>query len=143
MRGILIPVDPDKPARVRSAVEQVLRICQHDPVTVRLLRVQPEVSGHVAMYFGARELKELQVRAGAQDLEYAQRLLDLSGVPYISTVRVGRSAPTIVAAARDFGCDRIIFGHEEAGLAGMVFGSLAQQVRQLIGASADLQVIGS
>jgi nucleotide-binding universal stress UspA family protein len=58
-------------------------------------------------------------------------------------VVIGRSAETIVAAARDFGCDRIVFGREEPSLAGRIFGSLAQQVRQLLGASGDLQVIGS
>ncbi|MGJ3699469.1 hypothetical protein [Variovorax sp. AFSI2.2] len=45
--------------------------------------------------------------------------------------------------ARDFGCDHIVFGREEPGLAGRIVGSLAQQVRQLLGASGDLQVIGS
>lgn len=143
MRRILVPIDPTQPARTRSAIEQVVRISREEPVTVRLLRVQPKVSGHVAMFFDTRELHELQQSAGAEDLQFAQSLLDGAGVSYISTVLVGRSAKTIVAAARDYGCDRIVFGREEPSLAGKIFGSLAQQVRQLLGASGDLQVIGS
>ena len=142
-RRILVPIDPTEPARTRSAIEQVVRICRHEPASVRLLRVQPVVSGHVAMFFDAQELRELQQSAGAEELQLAQKLLAMAGVSCNSTVVIGRSAETIVAAARDFGCDRIVFGREEPSLAGRIFGSLAQQVRQLLGASGDLQVIGS
>lgn len=143
MKQILVPIDPAQPARTRSAIDQVVRICREEPASVRLLRVQPRVSGHVAMFFDAGELHALQLSAGAEELRYAQNLLEAAGVPCTSTVLVGRSAETIVVAARDHGCDRIVFGQEEPSLAGKIFGSLAQQVRQLLGASRDLQVIGS
>ena len=143
MRNILVPIDPTQPARTRSAIDEVVRMALEEPVTVRLLRVQPRVSGHVAMFFDAGELHGLQLSAGAEELQYAQNLLEAAGVPYTSTVLVGRSAETIVVAARDYGCDRIVFGRDEPSLAGRIFGSLAQQVRQLLGASGDLQVIGS
>jgi nucleotide-binding universal stress UspA family protein len=143
MKHVLIPVDPAHPDRTRSAIEQVVRLGQEEPVTVRLLRVQPRVSGHVAMFFGTQELRDLQLGAGAEELEFAQRLLDHAGVPYTSIVRVGRRAETIIAVARECGCDRIVFGDERAGLAGRMFGSLAQQVRQILGSAADLQVLGS
>jgi nucleotide-binding universal stress UspA family protein len=143
-RRILVPIDPAEPARTRSAIEQVVRICQGEPAAVRLLRVQPAVSGHVAMFFDAQELRELQQSAGAEELQFARRLLAMAGVSCSTTVAIGRSAETIVAAARDFGCDRIVFGREEPSLAGRIFGSLAQQVRQLSGASGGgFQVIGS
>ncbi|MBT2322013.1 universal stress protein [Variovorax paradoxus] len=143
MTRILVPIDPDQPARTRSAIEQVVRMRRNDRVSIRLLRVQPKVSGHVAMLFAAGELLDLQLSAGAEDLQYAQKLLDLAGVPYTSTVLVGRSAETIAMAARDYSCDRIVFGRDEPSLAGAIFGSLAQQVRQHLGASGDPQVISS
>lgn len=143
MRHILVPVDPSQPVRTRAAVEQVLRLLREEPATVRLLRVQPRVSGHVAMFFASGELRELQQSAGAEDLQLAQSLLDAAGVPYTSTVLVGRSAQTIVEAAHELGCDRIVFGPEQPGLAGRIFGSLAEQVRQMLGTPADAQVIGS
>lgn len=143
MRKILIPIVPDDTARTRSAIEQAIRIWREDPVQIRLLRVQPRLSGHVAMFFGTRELQQLQQDAGAEDLRYARSLLDAAGVPYTATVLVGRSAETIAAAARDFGCDRILFGEEGPSLAGKVFGSLAQQVRHNLGAGGEFQVLGS
>ena len=143
MTRILVPIDPDQPARTRSAIEQVLRMHRTERVSIRLLRVQPKVSGHVAMLFDPRELLELQLSAGAEDLQYAQKLLDLAGAPYTSTVLVGRTAETIAMAARDYGCNRIVFGRDEPGLAGTIFGSLAQQVRQHLSSNGDPQVISS
>ncbi len=143
MRQLLVAVDPHSPARTRSAVEAAVRIHREEFVGIRLVRVQPRLSGHVAMFFGTRELQDLQLDAGAEDLAYAQSLLDAAGVPYTSTVLVGRSAETIAQAAREFGCDRILFGNDEPGLTGRVFGSLAEQVRHLLGPGKQYQVIGS
>lgn len=143
MRRVLVPVDQTEPARLRSAIEQVVQLCREEPTAVHLLRVQPLVSGHVAMYFDPGTLRDLQLDWGAEELQPAQSLLDAAGVPYTSSVLVGRSAKTIAAAARDYGCDRIIFGHEAPGLAERLFGSLAQQVRQILDAKGDPQVLGS
>lgn len=143
MRQILVTVDPHNPTRTRSAVEQAVRIYREEFVGIRLLRVQPKLSGHVAMFFGTRELQQLQHEAGEQEMDHARSLLDAAGVPYTSTVLVGRSAETIAQAAREFGCDRILFGTEEAGLASRVFGSLAEQVRHLLGPGKAYEVIGS
>jgi nucleotide-binding universal stress UspA family protein len=143
MRQLLVPIDPQDAAQTRSAVEQVVRIHGEETVRIRLLRVQPRLSGHVAMFFGTRELQTLQIEDGMQDMALAQRLLDTAGVPYLSTVLVGRSAETIAQAALDFGCDRIIFGEASPSLAGRVFGSVAQQVRHLLDGSGVFKVIGS
>jgi len=143
MRKLLIAVDPHDPARTRSAVEEAMRIHRDEPVGICLVRVQPKLSGHVAMFFGTRELQQLQQDAGEEDLAYARSLLDAQAIPYTSTVLVGRTAETIARAAHDLGCDRILFGLEEPRLAGRIFGSLAQQVRQLLGPGGQHQVIGS
>ena len=143
MKRILVPIDPAQPARTRSAIEEVVRICREERVTVRLLRVEPRVSRHVAMFFGSQELERLQQEVGIEELRFAQSLLDAADIPYVSSVQVGRSADTIVTAAREYGCDRIVFGEEEPSLAGRIFGSLTEQVRQSLGAHADLQIIGS
>jgi len=143
MRQLLVAVDAHSQARTRSAVEAAIRIWREEFVAVRVVRVQPRLSGHVAMFFGTRELQQLQLQEGAEDLAYAQSLLDAAGVPYTSTVLVGRSAETIAQAAREFGCDRILFGEEGTSLAGKVFGSLAEQVRHLLGPGNAYQVIGS
>ena len=143
MRNLLIAVDPADTGRTRSAVEQAIRIWREEGAGIRLVRVRPPVTGHVAMFFGRKELHDLQLAEGAEDLHFARSLLDAAGVPYTTTVLVGRSAETIARAARQLDCDRILFGDEKAGLAGKVFGSLAQQVRQLLGPGDAYQVIGS
>jgi len=143
MAHVLIPVDPAHPARARSAVEQAARLCREEPTSVRLLRVQPPVSGQVAMYFDAQALQQLQLEWGTEALRPVEALLTAAGVPFTSTVRLGRSAPTIAAVAREFHCDRVVFGNDEPGLAGRLFGTLAQQVRHLLDAQGDPQVIGS
>jgi nucleotide-binding universal stress UspA family protein len=142
MRQVLVPVDPEDTARTRSAIAETVRIYRQEFVGVRLVRVQPRLSGHVAMFFGTRELQQLQHDSGAEELRYAQGLLDAAGVAYATSVLVGNGAETIAQAAREFGCDRIVFGDESPSLAGRMFGSLAQQVRHILG-TRGVQVIGS
>ena len=144
MRNILIPVDSSNRARTMAAVAEAVRIYGQEPVAVHLLSVQPAVSGHVAMFFGEGELHQLQHGAGAEDLAPAQKLLQTSGVPFTSIIRVGRSAETIARTARELRCDRIVLGQDgQPSFAGKVFGSLAQQVRQIVSVSGECQVIGS
>ena len=144
MRNILIPIDVSNRAKTMAAVAEVVRIHGQEPVAVHLLSVQPTVSNHVAMFFGEGELHQLQHSAGAEDLAPAQILLKTAGVPFASIVRVGRSAETIAMTARDLGCDRIVLGQDgQVSFAGKIFGSLAQQVRQIVSGSGDCQVIGS
>src|SRR6478672_8074065 len=144
MRNVLIPVEAGNPARNQAAVAEAISIYKQEPVAVYLLSVQPAVSGHVAMFFGSDELHNLQCAAGAEDLAAAQAQLTAAGVPFASSVRIGRSAETIARTARELGCDRILMGQDKVGsLADRMFGSLPQQVRQIVSGSGDCQVIGS
>lgn len=144
MRNILVVIDARHPARTASAVGAALRAWREEPARVHLLRIEPRVSGHVAMFFGTGELRQLQEQAGREALRPAEAQLHAAGVPFTSTVRVGRSAETIAAAARELRCDRVLLGEAAAdGVAARVFGSLGGQVRQLLAGSGDCQVIGS
>ena len=144
MKRILLPVDVGDRGRLAAAIDEAVRIYSHEPVTVHLLNVQPRLNGHVAMFFDADELDALRLSAGAEALEVAKALLKQHNVPSTSNVRIGRRAETIACAARELGCDRIVLGSKSTtGLAGMVFGSLAQQVRHLLGGSSSCQVIGT
>lgn len=143
MKQILVPIDATQPAQTRSAIDQVVRLGRRETLRVRLLSVQPQVSGHVAMFFDPQELQSLQTDAGLEDLQPARRLLELAGVACTCEVRVGRSADTIVETARELSCSSIVFGSTSGGAANWLFGSLAQQVRLLLGPQAGPQVIGS
>lgn len=145
MQGLLVPIDPAHPARLRDAVAEAIRIHASEPVAIHLLSVQPPVNSHVAQLFDGDELDELRRHAGAEDLAPARALLDAQQVPYRCVVRIGRGAETIARSARELGCDRIVMGRDDAtaGLAGRLFGTLAQQVRHLLAAgSSPCRVIG-
>ena len=143
MAAILLLVGVADATRTRSAVVEAVRLQQREGAYVHVLSVQPRVNGHVAMYFGASELHQMQQRAGDEDMADACKLLDLAGVRYSKRVMVGRSAETIALAARELACDRIVLGEEVGiGFAQKVFGSLAAQVRQLV-AGGECVVIGS
>lgn len=143
MKGLLVCIDPGHGDRTRSAVEQAVRLYRVAPTQVYLLRVKPQVSGHVAMYFDAAELERTLMDWAREDLQPAQALLDFAGVPYTSIVRIGQTARTIAAVAREYHCDRIVLGAEPPGLSERLLGSMAQQVRHLLQAQGDPEVIGS
>ncbi len=145
MRNILIPIDGgSSAARVKSAVAEAIAIYRREPVEIHLLSVQASVTSHVAMFFKGGELYEIQRLAGTEELAPAEALLATAGIPYTSSVLVGRKAETIARRARELGCDRIVMGQEAGvGLAERIFGSLAGQVRQLVGGASDCQVLGS
>ncbi len=144
MRKILVVVDGLSAAHTRDAVNQAISLYQQEAAEVHLLSVQPRVSGDVAMFFGSGELHDLQYVAGAEDLAPAQAQFDLAGVPYQTSVVVGRGAQSIAQRARELQCDRIVMGREgRESFAGRVFGSVAAQVRQLLGSGGEFQVVGS
>lgn len=143
MHHLLIPIDAGHAERTASAVAQAVKLHQAEPSQVHLLRVQPPVSGHVAMMFPPAELHGLQVDWAQEELAPAKQLLDAAGVPYDCTVKVGRSAPTIAAVARELGCDHVLFGEDRPGMAERLFGSLAEQVRHLLTTQGDPVVMGS
>ena len=143
MEHILVPVEARHETRTRSAIEQAVRLYREKPCVIHLLLVQPPVSGHVSMLFDADRLHALLADWGAEDLQPAQLLLLEAGVPFISAVLIGPSAKTIAAAARTFSCSRIVFGAEPARLGQRLFGTIAQQVRHLLQAQNDPQVVGS
>jgi nucleotide-binding universal stress UspA family protein len=143
MDNYLVCIEAGHESRTRSAVEQVIRLFREAPASVHLLMVKPPVSGHVAMYFDAGELQRLLTDWAREDLKPAQALLEAAGVPYSAIVRIGQSARTIAAVARDYHCGRIVFGVEPPGLSERLFGSIAEQVRHLLQAQGDPEVIGS
>ncbi len=143
MSGLLLPVDPENAARTRAAVDEAIRLRQHAPGAVHVLSVVEEVSGHVSRFFPAPELGALQQAQGQADMAEACRLLADAGLAVHAHVRVGRRADTIVQVARELACDTVILGGPSpAALADRLFGSVAQQVRQMLG-TGSFQVIGS
>lgn len=103
-------MQPDQPAKTQAAVEAAIRLHRQENAAVHLLSVQARVNGHVASYFGADELRQLQQKMGRQDLAGARRLLDAANVPYTTSIAIGRRADTIAQTAHEYGCRRVLLG---------------------------------
>ena len=144
MAKVLVPMQPDQPAKTMAAVEAAIRLHRQENAAVHLLSVQSRINGHVASYFGADELRQLQQKMGREDLADARRQLDAAGVPYTTSMAVGRRADTIALTAREYGCRRGLLGAPpESDVVGTMFGSLADQLRHMIRATGGVEVIGS
>lgn len=137
---ILVPLDGDGPQQ-RRALEQAIRMARLDDAPLFLLNVQIPVSGQVAAYFGGAELERLQQEAGVEALAGAAARVQAAGLRHRLVVRVGRRAETIARTAQELGCSRIVFGEPQPGLGSRVFGSMAQQVAHLLGATAGYSIL--
>lgn len=140
MDKVLVLIDPDSAARTREAVAKAISLCAQHSAALHLLSVQPRVTSHVAMCFGPGELRQLQEQAGAEELAAAQAQVQAAGLPCTSHVRVGRRAETTARMARELPCATVIMA--APATPGGLFGSVAAQVRHMMGAGADCQVIG-
>lgn len=142
---ILIPMQPDAPAKARAAVDTAIKLYDAHGAAIHLLSVQPRISGHVAMCFPAGELRAIHEQASREELEAARITLDAARVPHTCRMIVGRRAESIAEVARELGCDRILLGAQSrAGTVhGRLFGSLAQQLRHILDGAAGCEVIGS
>lgn len=143
--ALLIPVQTGHPARTLDAVRRAVAHLAQAPAEVHVLSVQPLVSSHVTAFFGHGELHKLQHEAGNEEMADTVSQLEAAGVVPACHVRVGRRAETIAATARELGCDAIFMGQDDhPGVVDRLFGSVAEQVRHLLGATADpCEVIGT
>lgn len=145
MKNVLIAVDADSAARTRAAVSEAIALVAREPAQVHVLSVQPRVSSHVSRFFAHDELLAHQYESGTADMAGALAQLKAAQVPCVSHVRVGRRAETIAATAHELHCSTILMGPEDS-MAPLdhLFGSVAQQVRHMLAASADeCRVIGA
>lgn len=145
VRQILVPVTVHtRRDQLQSALSEVIAIVRREPDTrVHLLSIQPPVTRNVADYFKPGELQQIQQDSAMEDLEEPCRILDAAGIRYKVHTEVGRSVPTIVAFAQEFRCDRVLMGGAgQPGIQERLFGTLAAQVRQMLGATTACQVIG-
>jgi nucleotide-binding universal stress UspA family protein len=144
MRKLLVSIDGHSTARLQSAVAQAVAIYHQEPVEIHLLNVQAGVTGHVAMFFDAAELHQIQNEVACEELAPAMALFAAAGVPCKTHTAVGRSATSIAHEAQALGCDRIVIGRDNsASFADRVFGNLVQQVQHLVGVTGNCQVLGS
>ncbi len=143
MRKILVSISSSN-AQMQSAVAEAISIYQADAVEIHLLNVQTIVPAFAARYFSHLNLRTIQGEFGEEELAPAKALLDSAGIPYQAYVKIGRSAETIVETAHHIGCDRIVMGRaEHVDYVEKLFGTVASQVRHMIGGMGNCVVVGA
>lgn len=143
MKRILVSISGNA-AQMQSAIAEAMAIYREESVAIHLLNLQALIPSYAARFFKGSDLHAMQKEAGMEELAPARAILDAAGIPYTVHVETGRSAESIVCAARELGCDRIVMG--QAGhpdVTEKLFGTLASQVRHLVGVAGNCKVIGS
>lgn len=146
MKKILVPICIHTGLeQIRSAAAEAAAIYRReDSVQIHLLSIQVPLSRHVSDFFEEGELRQIHIESGRAELRPARAVLDAAGVPYLTHVEIGRTAETIVSFATDIRCDRIVIGQgPQTGFADKLFGTLASEVRHLLGGAAPCRVVGA
>ena len=125
---LLLACDGSRPSQ--RAVEYVCRLASLSPTRVHLLNVQPRiVSGNVRSYFSREQIEAFYRDEGAKALRGAARQLERAGVAHETHVNSGPMAESIVSAAHELGCDRIVMGTRGLAAAGsLLMGSVTYGV---------------
>jgi len=132
MSKVLVPVDGSDCSL--RALQQAVQWAKSAPGTeVVVLNVQaPIVSGHARMFLSKSDIQTYHELEGKEVLDKVKPVLEASGVPHSSTMRVGHLAETIVEYGREQKCDSIMMGTRGLGeVAGLLLGSVTRKVIHL------------
>jgi nucleotide-binding universal stress UspA family protein len=129
---ILVATDLSEAAGI--ALEQALMLAKPFRASVVVLHVVED--SVEARLWSSEIFQALSAEAQTEFIEQAQPGLkqyldafDTGEVAVMPEIRVGRPAPTIVGAARDYNADLIVVGtHGRTGLAHLLIGSVAEHV---------------
>lgn len=132
MLKALVPVDGS--AASLRAVEYAIKLhkaCQAGRIV--LINVQPPIDAvEVRRFMKPSEIEAMQESRGGDALAAARQLLDAAGIAHEPQVLLGPVAESIVACARDKGCDLIVMGNKgESFVEEVVTGSVAHAVLRL------------
>jgi nucleotide-binding universal stress UspA family protein len=132
MPKTLVPVDGS--AAALRAVDYAARLaagCQ--AMEIFLINVQPPTDSlELKRFMTTAEIEAMQEVRGGDALAAARQRLEAAGVAYTPEVLLGPVAETIVAYAREKGCDQIVMGNKgESFLAEVITGSVAHDVLRL------------
>jgi len=91
--------------------------------------VQPAFRGDVSTFVPKKDINEYHRDEGMKSLAPIRAALDGANHEYDCHVSVGEAAETILAFAKDLGCDQIVIGTRGLGaVSSLVLGSVANEV---------------
>lgn len=131
MYRILVPVDgSDVALRALGHAVRLARLI--GGADIRLVNVQPPVSGSVGAFVGDETVARFHREESENALASARNLLEREGMPVHAATRVGSVGEEIVDCGRELECDEIVMGTRGLGrIGGLVLGSVATQVVHL------------
>src|SRR5262245_51163109 len=131
MLNILIPVDGSENAL--DAVHHAVKLrSTNAQIRLHLLNVQPPLPLAVSSFVSQDAIHSFHQEEGEKCLQPARALLDKKKIAYESHIAVGDVAESIVAYAKDRGCDQILMGTRGlSSLPGLLLGSVATRVLHL------------
>jgi nucleotide-binding universal stress UspA family protein len=120
----------------RRTIEKVVQLSaeMRAPARVHVLNVQeaPVVYGAAEVYLPYEKAEQYVKEAGQKVADAAAEALRNAGLSPSAEVAIGEVAPTIVARAKELGCDLIAMGTRGMGAIGsLVLGSAATKVIHL------------
>lgn len=130
MEKILVPVDGSESSV--NAVRFAARMTKYTPdAHLYLLNVQepPPVEVMVEAGISPEAWQASHQEAGRGVLEAACQILGEAGIPYTTTVAVGRPVEQIATRAQELGCTAVVMGTRGMGtFANLLLGSVATRV---------------
>ena len=135
MQAVLIAIDGSSQAdrAVTYLVEQIQRgELFSEARAVHLLNVQPHLPSRISQGMSAEDLQDYYQSHSNSALASAVAQLQQAGIGFTAHSRVGAPGASIVACAKEFGCQSIIIGNHGSGLTlSSLLGSVASEVVKL------------
>lgn len=132
MIRILVPIDGSESA-MRALKAAIAMAQQQDDAELHLLNVPlPVLSGHAKMFLDKSVVQDYYNDEGEKALAVARKVAEDSGVRFVTAIKAGQSAQTIVDYCRAQQCGQIVMGTRGlSALPGILLGSVANKVIHL------------
>lgn len=135
-KTLIVPIN--EAGEAEHAARRAIDRYRRDAKAIVVLNVQRPLPLHIAQFFSRDELADVHREAGMKVLEPAIRMLDDARVPCEMHVLVGKPAESIVRFAAGHAEAEILMDTPAPGiLARLGVGSIASQVRHLMGTQAE------
>lgn len=128
MTRLLLPVDGSP--RTQRAVDYVVKGSGRERAEVHLLNVQPPILARELWHFLESDpIIESRQATGEEVMRPAREALVASGIGYVTSVSIGRTAEAILRYAKENHCDAIVMGTSaRSTLCKLVAGSVSLDV---------------
>ncbi|HZQ73693.1 MAG TPA: universal stress protein [Burkholderiales bacterium] len=119
----------------------VVTLYRQSPMRIHLVNVRQPLPSYVTRFIPRQEVRAYHQENGLKAMQAIMKRLDDLGIAHRDHVLVGNKAETILEFAREYACSEIIVAKRSEGLlAELGLGSVASQLRHLLGADASCKV---